>query len=157
MRQVLIIALATAASAMAAGTGAAADIGLTGGGWSETIDAADLFAGAGTDIRSPIESGSSEFRVDVSNTGGASWTVRLRRSDLSWPSGVALAARRTTDGSGPGSISGGASYQSVTALEQALFSGSGDRSGIGIQLKLEGLSVQHAPALYETTLTYSIE
>jgi len=154
MRDALHIAIAAVLAAAQAG---AADIGLTGGGWSETIDAGDLFAGAGTDIRSPIESGSSEFRVDVSNTGGASWTVRLRRSDLSWPSGVTLAARRTTDGSGAGSIGGGASYQNVTGLDQALFSGSGDRSGIGIQLKLEGLSVQHAPALYETTLTYTID
>jgi len=135
----------------------AADINLTGGGWSETIDSGDLVAGAGTDIRSPIESGSAELRVDVSNASGASWTINLRRRDLSWPSGVALAARRTTDGSGAGSISGGASYQTITALDQALFSGSGDRSGIGIQLKLEGLSVQHAPAFYETSLTYSIQ
>ncbi len=154
MRSALNIAIAAALAAAPAG---AADIGLTGGGWSETIDAGDLFAGAGTDIRSPIESGSSEFRVDVSNTGGASWTLNLRRSDLSWPSGVTLAARRTTDGSGAGSISGGASYQTISALDQALFSGSGDRSGIGIQLKLEGLSVQHAPAFYETTVTYSIQ
>ena len=157
MRKALIIALTAAAAALAAAPAGAADIGLSGGGWSQTIDAGDLFAGAGSDLRSPIESGSSEFRVDVSNSGGASWTLSLRRSDLSWPSGVALAARRTSDGSGAGSISGGTGYQSVTALDQALFSGSGDRSGIGIQLKLEGLSVQHAPAFYETRLTYSIQ
>ena len=134
----------------------AADISLTGD-WSKTIGADDLSAGAGSDIRSPIESGSSEIRVDISNTGGSGWDVKLRRSDSVWAAGVTLSARRTTEGSGSGTISGGGGWLAVTGSSHTLFSGTGDRINVGVQLKLEGLSVTHAPDAYATTVTYSVE
>ncbi|WP_233490323.1 hypothetical protein [Thiocapsa marina] len=134
----------------------AADISLTGGDWSETIDAGDLIAGAGSDIRSPIESGSYQATLDISNTGGALWTVGVQRSGSSLPSGVTLAVRRTSDGSGGGSITGGQSYLTVGSLEQAIFYGSGDRSGIRLQLRLDGVSVGNGPGAYDTTLIYRI-
>lgn len=134
----------------------AADIVVTGS-WFETVDQADLAAGAGSDFRSPIESAANVATLDVTNTGGASWTVQLARSDASWPSAVAVAALRTSDGSGSGTIGGGTAYVTASGAPQTFFTGSGDRSGIQIRLKTSGLSVRSVgPGTYSTTLTYSV-
>jgi hypothetical protein len=42
-------------------------------------------------------------------------------------------------------------------VDQILFSGIGDRMGIGIQLKAEGFDVGRSPNTYSTTLTYSVD
>ncbi|NMF88129.1 hypothetical protein [Aromatoleum petrolei] len=131
----------------------AVDIGVTGS-WLETIDRNDLSAGAGSDVRTPIES--SSVTLDITNTLGAGWTVQLSRSDINWPAGVALAARRTSDGIGGGSISGGAAYVAANGAPQFFFTGTGDRTGIQIQLRTEGVSVRTAPGTYSTGLIYSI-
>ena len=127
------------------------------GSWSLTLDSSDLFAGTGTDLRTPIESSGAQAMADIYNTGGTNWAVNVRKNDVTWPTGVALYVRRTSSGSGSGTISGGTAYQQVTAVDSILFSGSGDRSGVQIQLKLEGLSVQRAPDLYSASLTYTVQ
>ncbi|MFC6674154.1 hypothetical protein [Marinobacterium aestuariivivens] len=134
----------------------AADVSVVGN-WSELIDSNDLTAGAGSDLRSPIESGSALATVDISATGGSSWAVKVSKSDINWPTGVSIAVRRTSDGTGAGTISGGTGYLIVTGTEQTLFSGSGDRSGIQLQLKTENLSIGDAPDTYGATLTYRVE
>ena len=68
-----------------------------------------------------------------------------------------MEARRITDGSGAGTIGGGSGYHTITGLDQTLFTGSGDRIGIGVQLKVTGFDVQRAPDDYGTTLTYSVD
>lgn len=133
----------------------AADVSVLGS-WSETLGAAALVAGAGSDIGSPIESGSHQATLDISNTAGAPWTIGVERSGSGLPPGVTLAVRRTSDGSGEGSIAGGQVYLTVGSGEQSLFYGSGDRSGVGLQLRLEGVSVENGPGAYDTTLTYRI-
>lgn len=127
------------------------------GGWSESIGSSDLIAGPGTDIRSPIASGGSQAVIDITDTGGAAWTLKVARQDVNWPTGVGIAVRRTSNGSGSGTISGGTGYVSVGGMEQVLCEGTGDRSNLAIQLKLEGLSVQHAPDTYGTNLVYTVE
>ncbi|MCF7984025.1 MAG: hypothetical protein K9L70_06445 [Thiohalocapsa sp.] len=126
------------------------------GTWSETIGSDDLFAGTGTDIRSPIVSGAAQAVLDIADTGGRSWTVYLRRAEIAWHADVTLSVRRSGDGSGSGSIVGGTDYRPVTASDQVFFTGSGDRAGIGIELRLEGVSVAQDPNLYETAVTYSV-
>ncbi|MCC4114222.1 hypothetical protein LLG90_02540 [Aromatoleum toluclasticum] len=133
----------------------AADIGVTGS-WLETIDRNDLSAGAGSDVRTPIESSSAQVTLDITNTLGAGWTVQLSRSDINWPAGVTIAARRTSDGAGGGSISGGAAYVAANGAPQIFFTGTGDRTGIQIQIRTEGVSVRTAPGTYSTGLIYSI-
>jgi len=134
----------------------AADISVVGN-WTELIDRDDLVAGAGSDLRSPIESAGAQATLDISATTGGNWTVKVAKSDLNWPAGVSVAVRRTSDGSGSGGISGGTTYLALSGTEQVLFSGSGDRSGIQVQLKTEGLSVGAAPDNYSTTITYRVE
>ena len=97
----------------------------------------------------------SAWAADISVVGN--WTVKVLKSDLNWPVGVSVAVRRSSDGSGSGTISGGTGYLAVSGTEQVLFSGSGDRSGIQLQLKTEGLSVGASPDNYSTTITYRVE
>lgn len=67
----------------------AADISVTGN-WSEMINETDLTAGAGSDLRSPIESGSTLATLDITNTGGGSWTVKANKADFGWPVGAVI-------------------------------------------------------------------
>jgi hypothetical protein len=150
--------LSSSLLAMACWAGAArgADIVVTGN-WSQTVNQADLASGAGSDIRTPIESSSAQATLDIANTLGGSWSVMARKSDLNWPAGVGIAVKRTSDGSGGGSISGGTAYITLTTSDQTLFSGSGDRTGIQLQLETDGLSVSHGADNYSLNIIYTIQ
>jgi hypothetical protein len=114
-----------------------------------TVRATDLAAAAGSDFRSPIESDVLVATLDISNTGGGSWRVRVARegSESDWPQGVTVSVKRADHGS----------YQALTPDLQTLFTGSGDDSNIQILLKLDGVTVQTAPRLYSLTVRYAIE
>jgi hypothetical protein len=133
-----------------------ADI-LVVGNWTRIVDQNDLASGAGSDIRTPIESAVGQVQISISNTGGGSWSLLVAKSDTNWPAGVSAAVKRTSDGSGSGTISGGTAYLVVTATNQIFISGTGDRSDIQLQLKTEGLSVRNSPSSYSTTLTYTLQ
>lgn len=141
---------------LTAGAVEAADIGVAGG-WSNSIGSQDLIAGAGTDFRSPILSDPGLGTIEIANTGGQTWSVRVRRDGSALPAGVALAVRRTTNGSGGGSINGGTDYLVVGDQEQTFFTGAGDLGGIGLQLRLAGVSISQGPGFHESSLVYRIE
>jgi len=135
---------------------AAIDVVVTGN-WSETIDAADLVGGAGTNLTSSHESPSDQVSLRVSNTAGVgdAWSIDVHRVDgVSWSGSIALYARRTGDGGG--SVTGGITYQSITTTAQSFFSGSDDVSEIAIQLKLDGMSIQIAPDTYAAMVIFTV-
>jgi len=133
----------------------AADI-VVSGIWSETIDASDLQAGAGSDLYSSYESASDAISIDI--TAADYYGVDVKKIDANWHSNFQLFVRRTTDGSGPGGskISGGDSYQEVTDTYQNFFTGRRNRSNVKIQLRLDGVSVQVPPDTYTTTVYYTV-
>lgn len=127
------------------------------GDWFRLIGTSDLSTGAGSDLPATLASSTSQTTLDITNTGGAAWTLRVSRSDSHWPSAVNLAVSLTHPGSGPGSVAGGG-YQPVTAFEQIFITGSGDRLGLTLQLHLSGLSVSHLPPdSFNTTISYTVE
>jgi hypothetical protein len=128
------------------------------GVWSETVDASDLAGGAGSDLISTYESASNQVSIDLTGTTGDSdaWRVDIKRADTAWHGDLHLSLRRTSDGSGSGSISGGASYQEITDTYSEFFSGSGDRTGINVQLKINGVSVGVPADSYSTTVYYTV-
>ena len=136
-----------------AGSVAAADIDVVGH-WSRTVTRTDLAAGAGTDIQSPIESPAAIATLDITNTGGSSWVVRVTWNDIDWAPGTSVAVRRSGNEDG---ISGGSSYQTLDGLPQDFFCGTGDRSGIQIQFKVDGVTIQTAPQPYNIVVTYTVE
>ncbi len=131
----------------------AADITATGG-WSETIDASDLIGGAGTDLTGSYESSPSATVIDITALGN--YRVDVRRSDTNWSTSFTLYVKRTSDGAGSGTISGGTSYIAVPTTDTEFFSGSLDRTNIDVQYQLSGMSVSISPDTYSTTLTFTI-
>lgn len=154
--RILGLMLATGALSLGAIPGAsAASVSLVGD-WMPTIGTSELVGGAGTDFRSSIESSAYQATLSVSNTDGASWRLVVNRSGFSLPAGVTLAVRRNGSGS-CGNLIGGLEYVPVSDQGQELFSGMGDCSGIGIQLRLEGVSIRQPPGFYETTVLYTVQ
>ena len=125
------------------------------GNWPETIDSDDLQAGAGSDLIDTYESAADVVTIDVSATVG-DWGLDVKKIDTNWHSNLHLHVKRTSDGAGSGSISGGDTYQEVTDTDQSFFSGNDDRSSITVQLKLTGVSIQVPSDAYTTTVYYTV-
>lgn len=123
------------------------------GGWSGVIGAADLIAGAGSNIGDKDSAPNATFLM-VSATG-YSWRVDVRRSDMSWNSNLILYARRTSDGTGSGIVFGGTSFVPVGTIAVSFFSGNGSRANMGVQYRLHS-SVSVPPGNYSTTIIYTV-
>ncbi len=129
------------------------------GGWFETIDYWDLLARAGSNLESEYESESDTESIDISGTTGSddNWRVDVKKIDSNWDNNLVLSVERMSNGTGQGSIYGGAAYLQLTDTYQTFFSGSGDRSGIYIQCKISGLSVGNIYLdNYFTTIYYTV-
>jgi hypothetical protein len=135
----------------------AIDISATGG-WIETIDASDLVSGAGSDLIDAYESASDATNIDIGNTANKNdnWRVDVRKVDGIWHGDFSLYARRTSNGNGQGSVSGGLSYIEIVTIESEFFSGAGNLSNIDVQYQLTGLSVTISPIIYSTTVVFTV-
>lgn len=136
---------------------AAISITVTGNWIDETIDKNDLVAGAGSDLQSVYTSVSGQVSIDISGSSGPTdaWRIDIRKIDSNWNSSLHPYVMRTSDGTG-GSVSGGGSYQEVTDINTSFFSGSGDVTGLNVQLRMTGASIQINPASYSTVLYYTV-
>jgi len=123
------------------------------GNWNETIGSSPPLAG--DDLPNTCESASNVISINITATSGT-WALTVKKIDSKWHGNLHLWIKRTSDGSGTGSISNGSSYQEVTGIDQAFFNGNGDRSGVNIQLKLTGVSIQVPPDSYMTAVYYTV-
>lgn len=152
---VLYIFLALLSSLMCSGGICwAISIAVTGS-WSETIDALDLEDGAGSNLISTYESAADAVSINISSTVG-NWGLDVKKIDTNWHSNLHLQVKRTSDGTGSGSISGGDVYQEVADTDHSFFGGNSDRSDVKVRLKLTGVSVQVPPGIYTTTVYYTV-
>ena len=128
------------------------------GTWSETVSDADLAGGPGSDLVGTYESAADQVSIDISGSAGDSdtWRVDLRKADTSWHSDLHLYLKRTSGGTGSGSISGGQSYLEAGDTYAEFMSGSGDRTGIHMQLRITGVSVSVPADAYSTTVYYTV-
>ena len=141
---------------IAAGEKGEAAVSITvSGSWSLSADASDLVAGAGSDLIGTYESNSDQIVLDI-DVGRGNFRVDVNKINTNWHSDFQLSVRRTSDGTGDGKISGGTSYQEITDTYQSFFTFKKDRTGINLQLKLSGVSVQVAPDTYTTTVYYTV-
>jgi len=131
----------------------ALDIVVTGS-WTETVDASDLLAGAGSEI-APIYSTTDQIKVDLATGKNDYWSVSVKKVDSNWHSGAQLSVQRTNDGTGDGWISGGTSWLGVTDSDQEFFTGYKKIKDIFLQYKLD-ISLQVSPDTYTTTVYYTI-
>jgi hypothetical protein len=136
----------------------AIDLSATGG-WNETVSESDLTSGAGSDLVGNYESTNDATNITISDCIGDSdnWRVDVRWVDEgSWHGDFALYVKRTSDGAGSGSVSGGLSYIEITSTDVEFFSGAGDRSNIAIQYQLTGMSINVSPTNYNTTIIFTV-
>lgn len=135
--------------------GLAADITVTGG-WMETINASFLTAGAGSDLASQIESASGITVVTIANAPG-NWTLRARKSGSGGHPDVTIHVRRSSSGSGTGSISGGTSFVALGGSDAEIFTGTEARENISLQFKLSGISKSIPPATYLSSIIFTVQ
>lgn len=123
------------------------------------IDSSCLVGGAGSDLMKYFESKLDATVINITGTGGSgdAWRVRVRKSGVSKLHGVTLYAKRTGDGSGSGTVSGGSSYVAVeTTSDTDFFEGSGDRTDITVQYKVSGISINVPPGNYSATIIFTV-
>jgi hypothetical protein len=125
------------------------------GDWTQSITAADLVSGAGTDLKPQFESAAGVTTLTVSNSPGP-WTVSVKHSGNGGHGDVTVYVKRVSGGSGTGTIEGGTAYQALTGADVDLFTGTEARNGISLQFKLTGLSRDVPPANYLSTIVFTV-
>ena len=125
------------------------------GDWAQSITAADLVSGAGTDLKPQFESASGVTTLTVSNAPGP-WTVSVKHSGNGGHGDVTVYVKRVSGCTGTGTIAGGTAYQALTGADVDLFSGTEARNGISLQFKLTGLSRDVPPANYLSTIVFTV-
>ncbi len=135
----------------------AIDITATGG-WTESINSADLVSGAGSNLRNSYQSLMNATIINILNTLNANdrWRVDISRIDNTWYPGFILSARRTSNGTGNGNISGGTTYRQISTVNMQFFNGRGNRSNVNIRYRLTGMSISVAPNIYSTNVVYTL-
>ncbi len=123
------------------------------GSWSETIGSPP--PAAGSDLPNTCESTTNVISINITATSD-NWGLTVKKINSKWHDNLHLWVKRTSDGSGSGSISGGSSYIEATDIDNDFFNGNDDRSGINIQLKLTGISIQVPPDTYTATVYYTV-
>ncbi len=128
---------------------------IASGSWNENITAANLVSGAGSDLAPQFESIPGVTTLTISNAPG-SWTLRVRLSGSGGHGDVTVLVKRTSDGTGSGSIADGSAYLALTGSDTTLFSGSEARSNISLQFKLTGLSRSVSPGTYLSSIIFTV-
>jgi hypothetical protein len=128
------------------------------GGWTETIDVADLVSGAGSDLIDTYQSITNATTANISNCVDDSdnWGINVRRVDGTWDGDLKLYVKRTSDGEGNGSISEGLFYIEITTTDTQLFTGAGNRNNVDLQYELTGMSISASPDNYSTTVVFTV-
>lgn len=129
------------------------------GGWNQIINSSNLTSGAGSDLTDTYLSSTGATTLEVSGCVDETeeWQIWLKRVDQTWDSDrFVLSVKRTSDGTGDGIISGGDTFQVVSTADVLFFTGQGDRSGITIQYRLTGISIQVLPDNYSAAVEFTI-
>lgn len=151
------LALALVGGLCAPSAARAMDLGLTGS-WSTSVSSSDLISGAGSELTTAYESSAGAIDLDVTLAADAGdvWRIEVRRADSTWDSSVKVWVRRTDGGTGDGSVVGGLTWMEVGPTDQLFFTGAGNRTGMSVQVRVDGLSLSVPPAAYLTTLQYTL-
>lgn len=133
----------------------AADLSATGT-WIETVTAANLAAGAGSDLTTALQSASGVTVMNVTNAPGA-WRIKARVNPAQWNGNFTVWVKRTSGGSGSGTVSGGDSYVALGNTDTEIFTGTQDRTSISLQLRLTGLNCRIAPDTYNSAIIFTVQ
>jgi len=132
----------------------------TGAAWTVSVGSyADLIGGAGTNLKDAVESGTAQYVINIGGgPGSKTWQVDVRRDNTSWNGALTLSVKRTSDGTGPGTIAGGTNYIPIPVdpSYSVFFTGQETRDGINLQYQISGLTVTLGVHAFSTTVTYTI-
>jgi hypothetical protein len=128
--------------------------------WAYTFSNAIIEAGvnhATTSVTSATNQ--TTFGIRFGITSGT-YTIHVNKVDTDWDSGLVLSVRRSGNGTGSGTISGGTTFTTVTNAMQPFFTGTmpayGTRSNITIQYQISNISVVVPAKTHSTTVIYTI-
>jgi len=124
-----------------------------------TAFTAALSGGAGTNLATPVSGPASDCLINIAgcSSNADNWRVDVKRNAGTMPAGISISVKRTGDGTGGGSISGGGAFQSVGTTDASFFSGAGNRTDVPVQVQLDGLSVTiPTSAGYTAALTFTV-
>lgn len=133
--------------------------------WHEEIDENDLSVPleAGYDLDPTMETSTNFNQLDVFNVAKTkTWRVTVSRRDVNWPAALSLYIKRTSIGTpcaGCTGVNVGASpsvYVQVVPLETDFIYGTGEVTGIDLQVKVEGLSLTLDADNYSTEIIYTL-
>lgn len=142
--------------ALAAGRVEAIDLTATGNLAAGAIPAAALVAAGTRPVGTYEYPSSTGLDVTLTKNKRDNWSIEVRHSTTSWPPAVKLWVKRSSNGIGAGTLSGGEIYQEVTASNRTLCSGAGDRSGISLAFQLTGLSLLDPPGSYHSSALFTV-
>ncbi|TLV03873.1 hypothetical protein [Dyadobacter luticola] len=130
----------------------------TGGTWSVPTLSSTITS-AGKNYEHTETTGASHTLIKINSL--VVWTVSVSMSTTSnWNSALKLSVRRTGDGTGLVTISGGTNYILLSSTPQFFFNGllglGFGRDNVPVQYKIEGLSVTLPVKTYTTTVLYTI-
>jgi len=157
MRRIIVL---TAISLFLLSSSAEAVITITAsGGWTtQVVSATNLIAGAGSDLNSTYQSTAGITTINIAGCKNKSdtWRVDVSRVNATWDASLSVYVRRTSDGTGTGSITGGLTYIQVTTANTAFFNGAGDRTTVGVQYQVTGVSLNVPPSNNSTSVVFTI-
>ena len=132
-----------------------ANVSVTGN-WQETIDVTDLQGEGGSPLNGSYESSVDQVDIDIRGKGVNDWILYVKRIDNTWHSDFRLKIKRTSNGDGKGSISGGTSYFNITKTDKEFFIGYKKRRNINAQVKLKLRADVIVGGMYDTTVIYTV-
>ncbi|MFO7889388.1 MAG: hypothetical protein R6V04_03515 [bacterium] len=134
---------------------AQADVTVTGY-WALNITAADISGGPGSPLNDTYESLIDQILIEIGGRRVFDWIVYVRRSDVIWNSDFCLNIKRTGEGQGGGTVTGGTAYQEITTVDTEYLQGSKKLKNIPNQLQLKLLSGVVDSRTYQTTVIYTV-
>ena len=133
--------------------------------YREDVDENDLTVPleAGYDLEPMIETSASFNQLDVLNVAKSKdWKVSVSRRDVNWPGALTLSVKRTSTGTACMGCSGvnvglsPSTYIPLTAAEQNFIYGTGEVTGINIQMRIQGVSLTIDADTYSTEVIYTL-
>lgn len=126
------------------------------GSWTETVTAANLASGAGSDLTTSLQSISGVTVLNVTNAPGA-WRVKARLNAAQWNGNFTVWVKRTSSGAGSGTVTGGDSYVALGNTDIEIFNGTQDRTSVSLQLRLTGLNCHIPPDTYNSAIIFTVQ
>jgi hypothetical protein len=129
------------------------------GGWNFIVGKDNIPGGPGGNVTGDYESpvDAETLTVGACTSAADAWRIDIKKTDALWDSDLVISARIRNPGTGDGTLTSFGTYQVLTDTSMPFLSGTGNRTGIAIQLKVSGISISRIQAgRYLADLVYTV-